>query len=142
RQKQLGVLRQVHALSQHALHGFEHAGGLERLHHEVLRTRLDRFHHQRLLPHGAAHEDLGVRVQSHDLAHGVDATHVRHHDVHRDEVGLELLVLGDRLHPALRLAKYKELKPEDRKSTRLNSSHQIISYAVFCLKKKDHRHDR
>src|SRR5258708_13997929 len=26
--------------------------------------------------------------------------------------------------------------PEDRKSTRLNSSHQIISYAVFCLKKK------
>src|SRR5207244_12330413 len=28
----------------------------------------------------------------------------------------------------------------DRKSTRLNSSHQIISYAVFCLKKKkNHR---
>src|SRR5258708_28524168 len=28
----------------------------------------------------------------------------------------------------------------DRKSTRLNSSHQIISYAVFCLKKKkEHR---
>src|SRR5438552_9283182 len=27
-------------------------------------------------------------------------------------------------------------RPRDRKSTRLNSSHQIISYAVFCLKKK------
>src|SRR5207244_12969857 len=27
-------------------------------------------------------------------------------------------------------------RSEDRKSTRLNSSHQIISYAVFCLKKK------
>src|SRR5258708_14338933 len=27
----------------------------------------------------------------------------------------------------------------DRKSTRLNSSHQIISYAVFCLKKKQQR---
>src|SRR5258708_24069400 len=27
-------------------------------------------------------------------------------------------------------------QPRDRKSTRLNSSHQIISYAVFCLKKK------
>src|SRR5256885_4092481 len=26
--------------------------------------------------------------------------------------------------------------PEDRKSTRLNSSHLVISYAVFCLKKK------
>src|SRR5258708_19398090 len=29
-------------------------------------------------------------------------------------------------------------RPADRKSTRLNSSHQIISYAVFCLKKKKH----
>src|SRR5438552_13742215 len=28
------------------------------------------------------------------------------------------------------------LAARDRKSTRLNSSHQIISYAVFCLKKK------
>src|SRR5258708_25241818 len=28
------------------------------------------------------------------------------------------------------------LEIPDRKSTRLNSSHQIISYAVFCLKKK------
>src|SRR5207244_7450054 len=31
---------------------------------------------------------------------------------------------------------------KDRKSTRLNSSHQIISYAVFCLKKKRERHRR
>src|SRR5438034_8442087 len=30
----------------------------------------------------------------------------------------------------------------DRKSTRLNSSHTVISYAVFCLKKKKkHKHD-
>src|SRR6476660_10291247 len=29
--------------------------------------------------------------------------------------------------------------PRDRKSTRLNSSHQIISYAVFCLKKKNQK---
>src|SRR2546422_2897597 len=28
------------------------------------------------------------------------------------------------------------LRPQDRKSTRLNSSHGYISYAVFCLKKK------
>src|SRR3712207_7191873 len=30
---------------------------------------------------------------------------------------------------------------EDRKSTRLNSSHANISYAVFCLKKKNKIHD-
>src|SRR3972149_869779 len=31
---------------------------------------------------------------------------------------------------------------EDRKSTRLNSSHSQISYAVFCLKKKTHNTQR
>src|SRR5690606_41594991 len=36
---------------------------------------------------------------------------------------------GPRLHP-------DSLVGEDRKSTRLNSSHVKISYAVFCLKKK------
>src|SRR5437764_4130931 len=30
----------------------------------------------------------------------------------------------------------------DRKSTRLNSSHRCISYAVFCLKKKKHAYAR
>src|SRR5438876_3798533 len=31
------------------------------------------------------------------------------------------------------------IETTDRKSTRLNSSHPSISYAVFCLKKKKHR---
>src|SRR5256885_11801097 len=30
-----------------------------------------------------------------------------------------------------------DVLPQDRKSTRLNSSHLVISYAVFCLKKKN-----
>src|SRR5947207_9391663 len=30
-----------------------------------------------------------------------------------------------------------KVQPVDRKSTRLNSSHTVISYAVFCLKKKN-----
>src|SRR2546426_3374081 len=33
-------------------------------------------------------------------------------------------------------AKAAEPRGKDRKSTRLNSSHLVISYAVFCLKKK------
>src|SRR2546430_5472399 len=32
-------------------------------------------------------------------------------------------------------------RPQDRKSTRLNSSHSQISYAVFCLKKKKRSND-
>src|SRR3712207_1740472 len=35
-----------------------------------------------------------------------------------------------------KLVAYRLLEPADRKSTRLNSSHANISYAVFCLKKK------
>src|SRR5256885_3107881 len=35
-----------------------------------------------------------------------------------------------------RLARRSRSKPRGRKSTRLNSSHLVISYAVFCLKKK------
>src|SRR2546426_9409005 len=31
---------------------------------------------------------------------------------------------------------------KDRKSTRLNSSHLVISYAVFCLKKKKKQHNK
>src|SRR5256885_11725844 len=38
-----------------------------------------------------------------------------------------------KLSPA---AKTRRSSPVDRKSTRLNSSHLVISYAVFCLKKK------
>src|SRR2546426_5383561 len=37
---------------------------------------------------------------------------------------------------ALRLGERAEQITRDRKSTRLNSSHLVISYAVFCLKKK------
>src|SRR5258708_37369142 len=38
--------------------------------------------------------------------------------------------------PGARQRNGRDGDEEDRKSTRLNSSHQIISYAVFCLKKK------
>src|SRR5256712_8343942 len=34
------------------------------------------------------------------------------------------------------------MRPSDRKSTRLNSSHDQISYAVFCLKKKKKKRHR
>src|SRR5688572_31106267 len=38
--------------------------------------------------------------------------------------------------PWLRLSRRELKRRQDRKSTRLNSSHSQISYAVFCLKKK------
>src|SRR5258705_8839731 len=56
---------------------------------------------------------------------GVDPVLDRHHD----RAALELRILGQ--HRSSR----------DRKSTRLNSSHLGISYAVFCLKKKKNTPD-
>src|SRR5438552_14683404 len=41
--------------------------------------------------------------------------------------------------PAVAAAGFASSLGTDRKSTRLNSSHQIISYAVFCLKKKKYK---
>src|SRR5438132_4747305 len=46
-------------------------------------------------------------------------------------------------HPAERIAMALRLRlTADRKSTRLNSSHTVISYAVFCLKKKKNRYTK
>src|SRR5947208_12474470 len=49
-------------------------------------------------------------------------------------------------HHAARENIHRQAAGIDRKSTRLNSSHQIISYAVFCLKKKKkynyNKHDK
>src|SRR5256885_11095324 len=53
----------------------------------------------------------------------------------------DLALLGAQ-HLRQVLERRDELAPHrecgDRKSTRLNSSHLVISYAVFCLKKKKH----
>src|SRR2546430_5990491 len=48
-------------------------------------------------------------------------------------------VFLERVHLELRARNDPAADP-DRKSTRLNSSHSQISYAVFCLKKKKKRH--
>src|SRR2546426_8017175 len=60
------------------------------------------------------HEGAGIAHHVHEVDEG------GHHSAHDHEQHRELLV-----DPF-----------EDRKSTRLNSSHLVISYAVFCLKKK------
>src|SRR3712207_7569055 len=54
----------------------------------------------------------------------------------------ELVHALEALPPVLREAAREDLLELDRKSTRLNSSHANISYAVFCLKKKKNRRTR
>src|SRR2546422_5253270 len=67
--------------------------------------------------------DVDLRLVQ-DRVHAVLADHLAHRglgDLHRRLVGA---------------AHVEDVLGRDRKSTRLNSSHGYISYAVFCLKKK------
>src|SRR5690242_21633298 len=53
-----------------------------------------------------------------------------------EEQAPEQQLLADRRHEPRHQHEQGQLQTPDRKSTRLNSSHMSISYAVFCLKKK------
>src|SRR5437764_7021695 len=58
-------------------------------------------------------------------------------------IHLLLRTLGRRLgHLAWKQEVARVAIGEDRKSTRLNSSHRCISYAVFCLKKKNEKRQK
>src|SRR5256885_7701551 len=72
--------------------------------------------------------------RSHPARQFHDLREVRQHEVVRKRV-TPGVPEGD---PAAGRAAARELTySQDRKSTRLNSSHLVISYAVFCLKKKN-----
>src|SRR5689334_24561561 len=66
----------------------------------------------------------GVQTCALPISLGVEAREVEH-------AGLEERAKARVLAPGF------EVRLGDRKSTRLNSSHSSISYAVFCLKKKN-----
>src|SRR2546426_1396213 len=77
------------------------------------------FDARSVLPAVPGHPGLRMHAVDHDVHVRVVPVLMRDH---------ERLVFGE---PEVR---------QDRKSTRLNSSHLVISYAVFCLKKKKNKH--
>src|SRR5207244_12723713 len=89
--------------------------------------------------------NLGIRQA---LERGADYLLLINNDATLAPGALAAMVRAAERHPALGLLGGKIIAADasgptdliwsgDRKSTRLNSSHQIISYAVFCLKKKN-----
>src|SRR5438105_10063844 len=66
-----------------------------------------------------------------------EAAAARAHHLGKIRAGVagRLVALEDHVD-AVRLEAFDPARERDRKSTRLNSSHEWISYAVFCLKKK------
>src|SRR3712207_7755801 len=80
--------------------------------------------------------ELAHEQHAADLRHRLDEEDARHDRVPREVPLEERLVDRAVLDADDTLARLHL----DRKSTRLNSSHANISYAVFCLKKKKHTH--
>src|SRR5258707_8332425 len=79
-----------------------------------------------LFPYTTLFRSARRALAEHEHPDPRDRAFLRVHVVH-----LESLALHD--HPVVG----QGTQGEDRKSTRLNSSHANISYAVFCLKKKN-----
>src|SRR2546422_3326684 len=74
-------------------------------------------------------------------SHPDEAAALFHDPVHGGQAqarAFPFLLRGEERLEQVRL----HLGSQDRKSTRLNSSHGYISYAVFCLKKKKYRNSR
>src|SRR2546427_6509221 len=82
-----------------------------------------------LFPYTTLFRSLGNRV--HRPRQRVEEPVVQILERPLDAVVLEV-VQAEQLHPGVVVSR----EASDRKSTRLNSSHSQISYAVFCLKKK------
>src|SRR2546422_6549589 len=80
------------------------------------------------------HRNLDVRGAVHGGGRVVEAA-----GVERIEHELQEVVGYARRQLLERLVR-RAVQRQDRKSTRLNSSHGYISYAVFCLKKKNRSH--
>src|SRR3712207_8301532 len=84
-----------------------------------------------LFPYTTLFRSVGVLQARRLLLHHVERQHRPRGRAagHHGQGGLEVQGDSEDLEVAVRLVR-------DRKSTRLNSSHANISYAVFCLKKK------
>src|SRR2546426_7817232 len=78
--------------------------------------------------HYAAAKLLGVRVEVFSIGFGKRLLGFRRGDT---DYRIAAIPLGGYVKMS-----GENAMDEDRKSTRLNSSHLVISYAVFCLKKK------
>src|SRR5438132_9216912 len=77
------------------------------------------------------HDALPICGPRDDLSRRGEPVPLAHHVLARVHAAHQLAAPP----PRLRLVRHER----DRKSTRLNSSHTVISYAVFCLKKKKNK---
>src|SRR5260221_10289327 len=92
-----------------------------------------------LVPVDGSDSSLRALAWAIDLAQHMSGVAIHLVNVDRPEKSAAILSHAEQALRAAQLSYTKEALsgPVDRKSTRLNSSHTVISYAVFCLKKKN-----
>src|SRR3712207_8769369 len=89
-----------------------------------------------LFPYTTLFRSQGLEICNHTLWHAQLSKYPDafvQEQIARGQMGIDSAVPGYKVRT---FALPQGLWPKDRKSTRLNSSHANISYAVFCLKKK------
>src|SRR6266704_536834 len=82
--------------AEHILDDFIEKLGLDWLLYEVPRTLLQRSNDVLLVADGRHHDDARVGVLANDSFSGLDAFHLRHGDIHENDVRLGAIVFGDR----------------------------------------------
>src|SRR2546427_9261932 len=93
-----------------------------------------------LAPHNTF--GIGLRLSGRESSELLQSDHLQQFQDFLQEHGLYVFTLNGfpygpfHRQPVKALVHAPDWRDEDRKSTRLNSSHSQISYAVFCLKKK------
>src|SRR5207244_11261423 len=97
----------------------------------------ERRAHARRLPGGVPGAVLAQVVGVRTVAHDGEPAAPRRRDEPAPQLRLAEEATVRRIREIVGILELVRVElDEDRKSTRLNSSHQIISYAVVCLKKK------
>src|SRR2546421_9448924 len=101
------------------------------------RERAGNLHHRRVLARPLPRRESIARQNDPALPRGIRSGHCSRHTI---VVRPQRNTKNRRASPTalvyLARRKWPRIARRDRKSTRLNSSHDQISYAVFCLKKK------
>src|SRR5699024_1189543 len=101
----------------------------------ALDEQVRRFEVEGLVTKYEGWEFLGAVIDEEGIGRGIVAQNIRNHEIKSFPSDATILATGG---PGIIFGKSTNsiINTGDRKSTRLNSSHVSISYAVFCLKKK------
>src|SRR5229473_5067381 len=118
--------RRDSVVTHHVLDDLVENFRLHRFLHEVTGAALQGGHDVLLIADRRHHYDAGVRMVAHDLLRRLDAFHLRHGDIHQNDVGCQPFVLADCRNSVASLADYLSTECFDHSSQVLAGEHGVI----------------